>query len=388
MKKFLKVIVLVIAIVIVVVSYKLYINKKTIVSVENLNEPIKIGFISPLTGDAVVAGEIAKNATEMALGEINESGELKRKLEIIYEDGKCNGKDAATAAQKLINIDRVKIILGGDCSSETLAVAPLAESNKVILFSSFSSSPLISQAGDYVFRNSPSDADFGKTDANFIVSQGIKNIAIITENTDYSQGVRGVMKSIFKQKNVDIIADEIFNSGTKDFRTNLSKIKPLNPEAVYINVGTSPASAGIIAKQMKELGITNVKIFSNPMLADKDAIDAGGKAVEGAIFSDGKDLSQLAGSTIQKYKEKYQKDPAYSYLMTARYDSLYIIKNAIKNCGDDNSDCIKEYLYNMPKYDGTFGSYKFDSNGDLDLLSGEFAVHKKIINGKPVIVSE
>jgi len=151
-------------------------------------EPIKIGYIGPLTGGAAAYGETEKNVIELALKEINDGGELIRKLEVIYEDGKCDGKDAATAAQKLINIDKVKIILGGGCSAETLGAAPLAEASKVILFSAFSSNPFIGQSGDYVFRNCPSDSDFGKADADFIASQGIKRAATITENTDYSQG--------------------------------------------------------------------------------------------------------------------------------------------------------------------------------------------------------
>ncbi|MEK7185690.1 MAG: ABC transporter substrate-binding protein, partial [Patescibacteria group bacterium] len=149
--------------------------------------PIKIGFIGPLSGDAAVYGETEKNAVEIALEEINQSGELKRRLEVIYEDGKCSGKDAVTAAQKMINIDKVSIIFGGVCSSETLGLAPVVESNKVVLFSAFSSSPLISQSGDYVFRKSPSDSDFGKADAELIASQGIKRVAMISENSDYSQ---------------------------------------------------------------------------------------------------------------------------------------------------------------------------------------------------------
>ena len=72
---------------------------------------------------------------------------------MIYEDGLCDGKGATNAVQKLINIDGVKIIIGGVCSGETLGAAPLAESSKVILFSPGSGSPDITNAGDYIFRN-------------------------------------------------------------------------------------------------------------------------------------------------------------------------------------------------------------------------------------------
>ncbi len=311
--------------------------------------------------------------------EINNSSELDRKLEVIYEDSKCSGKDAATAAQKLINIDKVKIILGGGCSAETLGAAPLAEANKVILFSSFSSNPSISQSGDYIFRNVPSDADFGKADAEFIASQGIKKVAAITENTDYSQGIRQIMNKVFKQKDITVVADEVFNLEVKDFRTNLLKIKSSNPEAIYIDVGTSPALLGIIAKQLQELGIKNIKLFSNFLAGDKDALKSGGQAMEGIIFSDYKDMTETAKTLLEKYKTTFSQDPAHIALMAGRYDSVYIIKNAIKQCDGDDSNCIKQYLYDMPEYSGTIGKYRFDANGDL--LSGEFVIHRKIING-------
>ena len=347
-------------------------------------EPIKIGFIAPLTGPAGAYGEVEKNAVEMALAKINASGELKRKLEIVYEDGKCSGQDAVTAAQKLINIDKVSIILGGLCSSETLAIAPLAEQNKVIVFSAFSSSPDITKAGDYIFRNSPSDSDVGKIDADYMISKGYKNVAIISENTDYSQGVRGIMKNVFSNNKINIVSDEVFNSGVKDFRTQLTKIKALKPEAIYINPGASPAVAGIIPKQMKELGMSDIKIFGNFVFGDKEALNIGGKAMEGIIFSDYADLAQSNASIISEYKTMFQIDPANNYPLMARYDSVFIINNAIKSCGGDDSSCIKKYLYSMKEYNGTLGAYRFDINGDI--LNKDLAVHKIYQGGVAVVI--
>src|SRR5438309_1367757 len=92
------------------------------------NEPIKIGFIGPLTGDGAVYGEPYRNMVVMAVEEINKAGGVDGKsIEVVYEDGKCNGKDGANAAQKLVNVDKVQVIIGGVCSSETLAAVPVAE---------------------------------------------------------------------------------------------------------------------------------------------------------------------------------------------------------------------------------------------------------------------
>ncbi len=110
------------------------------------------------------------------------------------------------------------------------------------------------------------------------------------------------MNKVFGEKGVAVVADEMFNPGTKDFRTNLIKIKSMNPEAIYIDVGTSPASLGLIAKQIQELGIKNVRLFSNFVAGDKDALKTGGQAMEGIIFSDFRDITETAKNLLEKYK--------------------------------------------------------------------------------------
>lgn len=340
---------------------------------------IKIGFIGPLTGDATSFGETEKNAVEMALAKINAIGGINsRKLEVIYEDGKCGGKDAATAIQKLINIDRVKIVLGGTCSAETLGAAPIAEQNKVILFSAFASNPSITESGDYIFRNSISDLQGGKDGAAMIKE---KKIAILTENTDYSMGIREVFKEEFTNLGGEILIDEIYVPGEKDFRTYLTKVKGKNPEAIFVNPGTSSSAGGLIIKQARELNI-EVPIYGNFLLGVKDALEAAGESANGVIFFDAPGFNSnnpRAVSFLNDYKLKYG-DPSSEYEAGARYDSVFIINNALKECGE-NSDCIKDFLYKMDWYEGTIGKYKFDNKGDI--IGLKYAI-KEIINGKVV----
>lgn len=350
-------------------------------------EPIKIGFIGPLTGDVATYGIDEKNATTLAVEEINNAGGIKgRKLEIIYEDGKCSGKDAATAAQKLINVDNVKIILGGACSGETLSAAPIAEQNKIILFSAFASSPDITKAGDYIFRNAPSDLDVAKGYAQFIVNKaGYKNIAIISENTDYASGLKKVFNEEINQLGGKIVADEVFKQGERDFRTNISRIKSSNPEAIFINP-QSGVTGGLVLKQIKELGV-KAPIFSVFVFGGKDAMEAAGSAVEGLIYFDVIGLATGKGKSFaDKFTARFGKIGGNDYDTGARYDSVYIIANSLKKCSE-NTECIKNYLYDMDWYDGTVGRYKFDSSGDV--LSTEPPLTPKIIkNGKAEIYNQ
>ncbi|KKS70222.1 MAG: Extracellular ligand-binding receptor [Candidatus Magasanikbacteria bacterium GW2011_GWE2_42_7] len=343
-------------------------------------EPIKIGFIGPLTGDAATYGVDEKNATALAVEEINNAGGIKgRSLEVIYEDGKCSGKDAATAAQKLINIDGVKIILGGACSGETLSIAPIAEQNKIIIFSAFSSSPDITKAGDYIFRNSPSDLDVAKGYAQFIVSRGgYKNIAIISENTDYAGGVKKVFNEEIARLGGKIVADEVFKQEERDFRTNIAIIKSSNADAIFINP-QSGVTGGLALKQIKELGVTT-PVFSVFTFGGKDALEAAGSATEGLIYFDIIGLATGKGKAFaDKFTSRFGKIGGNDYDTGARYDSVYIITDALKKCAE-NTECIKNYLYGMDWYDGTIGRYKFDSNGDV--LGIEPLTPKIIKDGK------
>src|SRR3989344_4828239 len=117
---------------------------------------IKIGALLPLTGQNAIYGEEIKNAIELAKTEINEHGGINGKqMEIIYEDDKADPTVGTKAMQKLIEIDDVSIVLGSWVSGVVLAVAPIAEQNKVVVLAT-AISPKITTAGDYIFRMQPS----------------------------------------------------------------------------------------------------------------------------------------------------------------------------------------------------------------------------------------
>ncbi len=118
------------------------------------SEEIKIGAVLPLTGDGAKYGQSAKSGLDLAVEEINANGGIKGKfINVIYEDTKMEPKEGTSAVLKLLTIEKVPAIIGAMASSVTLAIAPIAEENKVVLLSPVSSSPLITDAGDYIFRN-------------------------------------------------------------------------------------------------------------------------------------------------------------------------------------------------------------------------------------------
>ena len=228
---------------------------------------ISVGAVVPLTGDGASYGVPIRRAGELAVEEINAAGGIAGKqVSVVWEDGKCEGKEATSAAQKLINVDQVKVIMGGVCSSETLAMAPLAETAKVLVVSPSATSPDITAAGDFIFRTSPSDAAAGSVAAEYAYSKmGAKKAAVISQTTDYAQGLRKVFTTRFKALGGEVVADETYNAGDTDMRTQILKVKTGAPDVIYL-LPQADVSGILILKQLKANGVTAKLLSAEAMI--------------------------------------------------------------------------------------------------------------------------
>jgi len=344
---------------------------------EKEEEIIKIGFIGPLTGFGTAWGIEQKNAVDIAVEEINNNGGINgRKIEILYQDGKCDGKEAATAAQKLINIDKVKILMPV-CSAETLAVAPIAEENKVLVLAVWPTNPAVSDAGDYIFRNSYSDEDTAKVMAETIKKK-YNRVAVITELTDYPVGVRDAFKKYFEGD----IFEEGYQPNSKDVRTQVTKLLFQKPEAILINPN-SPATGLAVLQQLKELGFAGA-LYGNFFGSSSEVINAE-EAQSMIFFADPVvEDNSIKKHLFSEYQQKYNKKPDFEFAVGATYDAIYILKQAIEKVGAE-PDKIRDYLYNLKDFNGILGIYGFDEKGDI---VGVFPAVKQIKNNEIIKYEE
>ena len=240
-------------------------------------EAIRVGVMESLTGPGETYGTVSVQAKQMAVDEINAAGGINgRMLELIVEDSKCAAQDAITAYNKLTDVDGVKIILGTSCSGAMLGAAPLAEADGVILFSGLATNPDIAHAGDYIFRTSMSDLQVGIDTANLIVADGHRNLATITETTDYAEGVRRVTAEHFQELGGTIVAEERYASDVTDFRTQLTKLLNADPDAIHI-ASQSEFAGGTIVKQVRELGYEG-PLYSEIVPVGATALEVAGDA--------------------------------------------------------------------------------------------------------------
>ncbi|MEE7627554.1 ABC transporter substrate-binding protein [Methylobacter sp. Wu8] len=356
---FKKVIVVLLIITAFVLGYLLGINKD-----KTEYESIKIGVVIFKTGGAAQYGEWIKNGLDMAQEEINANDFLVgKKIELIYEDDKTDSKVAVSAINKLISIEKTQIIIAGVTSSSALSIAPIAEKNKVVLFSPCSSNPQLTNAGDYIFRNWPSDNAEGEEMAKF-AHKSYKKIAVISMNNDFSLGLRDIFIDSFKKLGGEVTFSDSFQSGTSDFRSIVTKLKTVQYDAIYLPAHAFEAANFI--KQSKEMGV-NTQFLGVDTYESPEFIKIAGNSSDGVIYTNLSFNPALKSTTVENfsnvYFKKYGQNPEiYS---AQSYDALKIIALAIKKAGDSASGAVKAQLYDIKDYDGVSGLTSFDSNGDV-----------------------
>src|SRR3989338_8106294 len=323
-------------------------------------DPIKVGYLGPLTGEAASYGMDTLNGVKIAVEDINAEGGINgRKIEIIAEDGRCTGTDAAGAAQKLIYVDKVSVIIGGQCSGETLAAAPIAEAAKVPMMSPLSSSPDGTKAGDFIFRDYPNDSLKTKAMANYFKEKSYKRIVTITENTDFAMAFRNSLKENTGADN--FVLDEVVEPGTKDYRSLLTRLKGKEFDVFFPNGQTSATVAAMI-EQFREQGFMQPMV-SHDVAQDKSLFDLAPKASEGMMAIGVPDVS-ASSAFGSKFISKFGDAQASLAFAAHAHDAMRVFAAAIKEVGTDGAK-IRDYLYALKGHDGVVGRFRFDKNGDV-----------------------
>ena len=330
------------------------------------DEPYRIGVMESVTGPGETYGNVAVQAKQMAVDEINAAGGINgRMIELIVEDEKCNAQDAITAYRKLTDVDGVKIILGTSCSGAMLGAAPLAEGEGVVMFSGLATNPDIANAGDYIFRTAMSDAQVGIDTGNVLWADGVRTLATITEATDYAEGVRRTSVEQFEKRGGQLVGEERYASDVTDFRSQITKLLNANPDGLHV-AAQSEFSGGTIVKQARELGYEG-PIYSDIVPIGTTALEIAGDAATGmkAITADLDPANSKAQEVITNFREKYDYVTLPWYLGSA-YDDVYITAECLKQTEDDqDADGFRDCLYDVT-WSGAIGNnYSFDENGEV-----------------------
>ena len=197
---------------------------------------VVIGEYASITGPTASFGVSSNEGTILAVEEANAAGGvLGKPIRVVTYDNRSDASEAVTAVQKLISSDRVCAILGEVASKRSLAGAQPCQKNGIPMVSPASTNPAVTEVGDYIFRVCFTDDFQGKVCAQFGQKKGWKKVAIFTDvANDYSKGLTRVFKEVFPAGGGQIVSEETYREGDKDFKGQLAKMKAAGVDAVFV----------------------------------------------------------------------------------------------------------------------------------------------------------
>ncbi|MHB8203379.1 MAG: ABC transporter substrate-binding protein [Desulfomonilaceae bacterium] len=340
------------------------VSPATAASASSLSGEIPIGAVWSMTGAAAVYGATQKNASELAVNQINKSGMLgSAKIKLITEDDRSTKEGAITAFDKLIKEYKVVAILGPTLSNSAKAADPIAQAAKVPVLAVSNTAGGIVEMGDFIFRDSlPEMLVQPNTIKETKNKLGYKKVAILYGNDDvFTKGGYDAFKKALNDQGIQILATETFNKNDSDFSAQLTKIKGLKPDAIIVSALAEEA-AGIMS-QGRQLGIPESvpfiggNGFNSPKLAQ-----LAGPAAEGAITGAAWLISNDTPGNkafVEAYNKKYGANP--DQFAAQAYTGVYILADAIKTAGSSNPTAIRDAMAKIKDMDTVLGKFSFDA---------------------------
>ncbi|HIU64535.1 MAG TPA: ABC transporter substrate-binding protein [Candidatus Avacidaminococcus intestinavium] len=341
---------------------------------------IKIGVFEPLTGDNAAGGELELRGIKIANKLHPEV--LGKKIELVIADNKSDKAEAASVAARLIEKDKVKVIIGTYGSSLAMAAGNIVKESKVPAIGTSCTNPQVTANNDYYFRACFIDPFQGTVMANYAFKNGAKKVAIIQEvSNDYAVGLAKFFREAFVKLTGDpdsIVEIANYQTGDKDFSAILTNIKAKNPDAVFAP-GNFTESA-LLIKQARQLGL-EVPFMGGDTWETQEFIDVGGVDVEGAMLSTAFDrekaTTEEAKKFLEAYVEEYQGEP--SALTALAYDAYLIAIDGIKRAGTtEDSVKIRDAIAATTDLETVTGKTTLDANGDAI----KAAIIKTVQDGK------
>ena len=354
----------------------------------------KIGAIFATTGSASVLGIPQKNTAEMLAEQIEAAGGINgRQVDIIIYDTEGLESTARISVDNLINVDQVDAIVGPTRSVISLGILDLIQEARVPLVSCAATVKETGQVegAEWVFKTSPSDILMVTAIADYLQSQNIGKVALITVMNSFGDSGKAELEKLLPAAGLEIVAREEFDNRAANTSHQLTRIKATDAEAVIC--WSAAGSGAIVTKNMKLDLKMKIPLIMSHGVASKAYTRLAGEAANGVIFPAGKLLvaSQLPDSDPQKsallkyaadYKSKFNED-ANAFGGHA-WDAINLVVNAMKNGGSDRAR-IRNEIENTTDFVGIGGVFNFSAK-DHNGLTKQGVVMVKIVDGEWTLI--
>jgi len=325
-------------------------------------QTVKIGEYASLTGKEAAFGQSSHKGTLLAIEEINAAGGvLGKKVELITEDDQSKQGESATIVKKLISRDKVVGILGEVASMRSLEAAPICQAYRIPMISPSSTNPKV--IGPYIFRVCFIDPFQGTVMAKFAKDTlKLHRVALLTSvSSAYSVGLAKYFKERFVADGGEIVIDQKFTEGDKDFNAQLTAIKAAGVEGIF--VPGYYTEAALICRQARELDMS-MPIFGGDGWEAPELIKIGGAAVEGCYYSTHYS-PQVDTPAVQAFVAKFKArfDGEVPDAMAALgYDSAEVMVDAIRRAGSTEEPAVRDALAATKDFEGVTGSTTMDKD--------------------------
>lgn len=349
------------------------------------DDTVTIGAFGPITGPAAYIGLGARDGSNLAVKEINAAGGVNgRKLRVLFEDDAHSPSRALAAVKKLVDQDKVFMIVSLAGSNSTVGAIDFVKQRQIPMYVSIASAPPVTQPfNKYLFRGGTTEAGrYGEVYSEFL-AQGLnaKRIGIISSYDEYSKNeADAVARHLKAWFNLEPVKRVEFNIADKDFTSQLLELKQSNADVIFIS--SHPAAGAIILRQARELGLAQ-PFFGGATMTD-NAVPANARsAAEG--FTAGWLLPLYMGSKhpdMVKFETAWRKE--YPNMPTGRpnvfdllgYGDTYVIAEGLKRAGRDLAvdklitafETLRSYRVSMVATPRTFTSEHHIGNLTLHVM--------------------
>ena len=339
-------------------------------------DTIKVGLIVELTGDMPGVGASSKNAAQLAVNEQNSTGGISiggkpYQIELVVEDNASKAEQSVAAVNKLITQDNVLAIVGPNASLGAIPAAEIAEYNKTLLITPWSTNPkttLDTTTGkpkDYVFRACYTDPFEGRVLARFVLEKlKAKNVAVLYDvASEAPKSQADLFRLTFEELGGKTVAFETYTTGDRDFSAQLTKIKSANPDVIFLPAYYN--DVGLIAQQAHRAGIKQPLVGSDAW-SSPELIKLSNGTVEGDYFANHY-ASDIATPTAKKFIDAYTKQYGNipDDVAALTYDSMGLLFEAIKKSPSLDRKVVRDSLATLANYPGVTGNIQFTAgSGD------------------------
>ncbi|MFI5933761.1 ABC transporter substrate-binding protein [Actinoplanes sp. NPDC051494] len=344
--------------------------------------PVKIALVDAQSGQLSSLGAWELKGARLAVDEWNAAGGINgRQIQLDVFDDQGDPTIGTNLARK-IDSEGYLAMLGTAESAVTIAMAPALKQAEIPNIASGQSPGMVAVGSEFLFLNGPTSTTYDETLAKHLVDQqGLKTIALITNNGSYGKGEHDAFVKALQTRGVTPAADQVVTTDQKDFSAVLTGIRQKNPQVIFL--GAEEVESGLIVKQARDLGITAPFAGAAPQGTPVFIDTAGAKNAEGTIVSSpylSNDISEASRTFAAAYQAKYNEE---AELHGAKaYDGAQILLTALKTSnvagGKELADAIR-----ATKRQGLLGDFAYDQTG-----VGIFATDIGIIRGGKLVPAD